>query len=590
MKKRLMAIVLAFAFIFSLAGCKTSDPAASAGGDSPVSSTEQGETTDMTGSTTDTPTTGTQGTPSDTDSTQPSSTPTTTRPTTVVPDTPSNGKSYISLKLANTTAVQEHWMGHNAISQGFIFMPDSYGRAYNDKQIALELQRMQNMELSMVRSYYEPSYAYQGKDSAGNLIWNWDSEEMQGLYKWLAAMKERGITVALNMGWGVSDLINANTTYMGTNPFRGMSLTDMVEAYSRWATESLREIIVERGYTNVQYGVLFTEPSDSAVYKENGQVVTEWELYVRLTKALDARLKAEGLRGLVKLTGPQVTFKESFSVQDKDGNTSLEQEIQWWIDRIDDYIDVYTFHWYNPRWPGQKAPSGFSLYDDNYDLYAYFYSEILRVLKPTGKEFWMDEYNYGTYNGSTRTSEIMKQPMCGPQLAQSMIAAMNSGVQNMLLWQLFATQWPLRTNTTENDSWSGGIHEQGLAPCLTVSSVPHASYYAYTLASKYMGGGTATKVYAGEGNKGIYLTMIEDANGDKSVMLVNTGMLSTDIALHFEQPIGQDVYRHVYDPITVKPTTAGRIIPADLCFENVKTVLKDTIPAGAVVIYTTRAD
>lgn len=214
----------------------------------------------MTGSTTDTPTTGTQGTPSDTDSTQPSSTPTTTRPTTVVPDTPSNGKSYISLKLANTTAVQEHWMGHNAISQGFIFMPDSYGRAYNDKQIALELQRMQNMELSMVRSYYEPSYAYQGKDSAGNLIWNWDSEEMQGLYKWLAAMKERGITVALNMGWGVSDLINANTTYMGTNPFRGMSLTDMVEAYSRWATESLREIIVERGYTNVQYGVLFTEP------------------------------------------------------------------------------------------------------------------------------------------------------------------------------------------------------------------------------------------------------------------------------------------------------------------------------------------
>ena len=50
------------------------------------------------------------------------------------------------------------------------------------------------------------------------------------------------------------------------------------------------------------------------------------------------------------------------------------------------------------------------------------------------------------------------------------------------------------------------------------------------------------------------------------------------------------MYRHLWDPTTCKPTTAARVIDIDKAFKNVGNVLQDTLPSGAVAVYTTTKD
>ena len=53
---------------------------------------------------------------------------------------------------------------------------------------------------------------------------------------------------------------------------------------------------------------------------------------------------------------------------------------------------------------------------------------------------------------------------------------------------------------------------------------------------------------------------------------------------------GKTLYRHLYDPGQVEPTAAAGLIGISDELENVSTEFADTIPAGAVAVYTTRTD
>ena len=66
----------------------------------------------------------------------------------------------LQLNVENNKVFNSDWMGVNAINQGFMFLPDEYGRNYTDAQIEEELKRMDEMDVNMVRSYMDAGYAF----------------------------------------------------------------------------------------------------------------------------------------------------------------------------------------------------------------------------------------------------------------------------------------------------------------------------------------------------------------------------------------------------------------------------------------------
>lgn len=492
----------------------------------------------------------------------------------------------IKLDIDNSKVVNSNWGGVNAINQGFMFLPDEYGREYNDAQIAEELKRMEDLDINMVRSYMDAGYAFQYRNGK-EITYDWNSERMQAFYKWLDAMEERDIEVAVQMGWNVGSVANATTKdALGyTIPWYVSGQLniygEMIDMYTDWVELFIKEVIIKRGY-DIEYLVMFTEPYHFNEYtfyvdENNKETKNGWEVSVDLIRATDKALKEAGLRDMVKLTGPQYGLSSKFY----EGET-LEEELDWWISRIGDCIDVYTFHWYVPTWPGQGSSESASVLDDNYDLWLYYLGEVKRIISKTGKPFWFDEWNYGA-----QAMENQKTDFYAQQVAQTVVAGMNAGIDSMLYWQLFEIVWPTRNDT--GGEFVKGIHALGVAPSLYESAIPYKLYYGFSLLAKYAGE-TGSKTYSGSGKKGVCCTMVEyekDGKTYQNVIVVNSTALEQKISLNFEKSIGKDMYRYMFDPINTVPTTAAAMIPADKGFSKVDTVLQDTIPAGSIVVYST---
>lgn len=502
----------------------------------------------------------------------------------------------LNLDVYNKKVFNDNWDGVNGINQGFIFLPDEYGRNYTDAQIEEELKRLGDMNINMVRSYMDAGYAF--KERKGKeVIYDWDSERMQAFYKWLDAMEERDIQVAVNMGWSNGSIAGATTQdSLGyTIPWyiRGELniYSEMIDMYTDWVKLFIEEVIIKRGY-DIEYFVMFTEP-----YAENAGGMSRvyepyiapgvkkkmdgWDVSVDVINATHKKLKEAGLRDKVKLTGPQYGLSKDFCK----GET-LEEELNWWIERIGDCIDVYTFHWYIPTWPGAGGgSSSASVSDDNYDLWIYYFEQFVDIISKTGKPFWFDEWMYGG-----NAIENQKTDFYAQQVAQTVIAAMNSGVNSCIYWQLFETVWPTRLDT--GGEFEDGIHILGTAPSLYESAIPYKLYYGLSNVIKHAGE-LGSKVYYCEGTNGVYLSMVEyekDGKKYQNVIVVNTSSLEKKISVNFEKSIGKNMYRYLFDPLKIEPDTSAKMIPVDKGFKNVNKVLQDTIPAGSIAVYSTVKD
>lgn len=199
---------------------------------------------------------------------------------------------------------------------------------------------------------------------------------------------------------------------------------------------------------------------------------------------------------------------------------------------------------------------------------------------PNGKPYCFDEYN-AVYN---RDNSRMNH---GSDIVNAAIAFMNAGAQSSLLWTVFDQQWP-NSHTTNGDSFFDGDHRCGTMPILTRSLVPHQSYYAFSLLSRYVDG-AGTKVYKGLGVHALNATMSVSKEGEVTVVVVNDQEGAEDFTLQFEVPLHKTLHRHRFDPATCVPDETASIIPADADFEVVDTIT-DSIAPYSVTVYTTHKD
>lgn len=457
------------------------------------------------------------------------------------------------LKVDVSNVIQEDFLGVNAVYHGFAFMPFQVSLGMNDEDRAREFDRVAAMELNIARTWYRPDWAC--GDNLHNPF-DWETVEMHAFYDWLTAMKERNVDVALQAGWW-----HTRDTYMGNeqpNPERD------VAQFATWTAESLHQLRNVRGFTNIKYLVLFTEPLNY----DSGKIpdgYTQEEYYAEVVRAIHVKLVAENLRYDVKLVGPN------------SGSTDSGAWVDWARDNLDDVIDIYSWHTYN----GGK-------YSDNppkeYEGWCDVVEAGKKKMIETGKPFWFDEY------GANRPDESVRfRPDYGNYLAQAVAAFMNTGVQTSLIWILFDQKYGF--DTTSKDSFYKGVHRWGLAkwPRDTVEdpTFPYPSWYSFSLMSKYLGGRGGTEVYKTAGDKGIHISAVRRPGGDWSFLIVNSNHEPCEFSVNLSQPLSISLYRYLYDPAVIEPTEEAAMIGFDKNLNNVESTFSDRLPSRGVAVYST---
>ena len=232
-----------------------------------------------------------------------------------------------NLKINNVKPVQEDFWGNGAIYHGYAGMPDDAGRVYTEEQCIIEAERAAKMKLKIARTMYK-WWAWDEKTNT----WDWDNEIMTIFYKWLQRMKDGGITVALNTGWCSPGDINSSS-WNGKSPFTVEGDWEQSKKnYGDWVSETVKQLIIKRGFTNIKIFVMFTEPQrSSGACPEN---MSAYDCWCEAVQAAHNALVRDGLRDKIKLMGPN------------EGSTVTSEMLHWAAEHANEYLDIYSSHAY----------------------------------------------------------------------------------------------------------------------------------------------------------------------------------------------------------------------------------------------------
>ncbi|MBE6760883.1 MAG: hypothetical protein E7551_01180 [Ruminococcaceae bacterium] len=487
-----------------------------------------------------------------------------------------------SLNIYNSKAVQDDFMGFGGVYHAFPFRTDDiYGRNYTEKMANAEIKRVINSGITMARTFYSIDDSWDSKAKA----FNWESDQMQAIYKYCLALKEGGVEVLINHWYCSSFLF---TTYPWGSDGNKVEKPGQqnechesirvpgdqqatIENFAEFMAETVRQLRAH-GCTNATTISIATEPY--ATWKEEwADIVSNDEIKNAASKdiaqtinAVSANFKKAGIRKYIKIMGPNFA-----------GGTDATLYYKYFKKHIDpDACDLVSLHNYY----------GNDLTKDNYDLWKTC-AEDYKTEVGSFSNFVWDEYNCSPK--AEESIESRHSAYNGVQLALAQVCFMNYGMKSSFIWSLLDQQWP-NNSSTSLDSFKDGVHMCGVAPTFLQSSIVFPPYYSFSLAANIVGE-KGSKLYRGDDDtyEGVYAAMAENKDGELSILVVNTNITETATELKFEKSLkGKTFYRHVYNVNDITCTAEGELIAPDLKLTNATTVLRDVIEPYSVVVYTTK--
>ena len=240
----------------------------------------------------------------------------------------------VNVLLENTQAVQNNFLGLNAVYHGYAGFEDADGRIYSEELCDLEADRAADLGVKIARTYYKwIAYDFEKQ------CWDWEnSRNFNAFCRWAKRLKDRNIDVAINAGWcNMTDITGKG--WGGISPFAVEdNWIKSVENYAAWVSETVHQLVELRGLTNVKYLVMFTEPQIRGNEPLPVGVSHHWEAWYQAVKAADDRLRKDGRRHLVKLVGPNE------ATCDEEGYHA--GMIDWLQKKDPDLVDIYSAHNY----------------------------------------------------------------------------------------------------------------------------------------------------------------------------------------------------------------------------------------------------
>lgn len=472
-----------------------------------------------------------------------------------------------------------NYLGLNGIYMCYPYIKNDLGRQYTEDQASIELERVKNMKLNNVRTNYGSEFAYE------NGAFNWESVNMQGIYRWAKVLQEADVDIALNASWAVEVM------YADTNPWNGFSMPGVwvkgdwettLRNYQNWMVQSLAAFRAH-GINNIEYLIMFTEPEEFPRHQVLPDQKLEdledpvFEKWFEATKACHEALVEAGVRSMYKMVGPNSTGT-TYTAEGIYVNPLFSQAVRY----ANDFIDIYSNHTYLRSVEDPSQDTMADLVDPAWRDHATYAKER------TGKECWADEYNLTFGSGSEHgITEARESPWFAMHHGVVLATAISCGVQNQVMWTIADQQW--NNNANNDDGFHNGIQKHGVLPSLFESTFPKTSYYGVSLLTRYFG----NHANAYETDSGaIYSAYQVDENNVASVLAVNMDPVEkAKVTVEFEKNIGHTVfYRHLYDTNNQVSTAEAKLIGIDKVIHCYGDTFTDTIPSGSMAVYTTTKD
>lgn len=528
-------------------------------------------------------------------------------------DEPIEDEYIEELTVLNAKApVTKEFLGINGVHMMFEYLKDDAGsgtRDLTEEQINTHADRIQEMGVTIVRSIFSSSTAWNGKTQS----FDWNSENFKGFIKSCKLYQDRGIDLAVSPGlWSLSgvfvgqdgnDLETPNPSQLAGHGivFRPCmnnkyeldedALRESMQNYRNFMTEYVKQFAAN-GIHNIKYFMAFTEVNQAirgAIAKPNGEDNTQTfkirhypelaPVFGAAITTLDESLKDVGMRDKYKIVAPCDNWGGDFEIEDPEAYSYL---IRYCLENLSEEVDIIGTH--------RNYAMGNDFTDDiYYDFPIMALDSTREVTANANKPLWLDEYGVSLNGISADSPEerrtYQRNLVKGVAFGSMVNSVMNMGVDNCIIWQIDNQQWPNNSNGYEFDN--GMQVGNGYLPSPLESMTPYPAWYSFSMISKYVSRG---EVYECTVGYGVYMSCIKRTDGEWTIVVTNHNVDDVNAKIMLEKSVGgKTFYRHRYTTAIV-PTPSAAIIGVDAVAKNVTTGFYDTLPGFSVSVYTTVKD
>lgn len=407
-----------------------------------------------------------------------------------------------------------------------------------------------------------------------NGIYDYDSEYMQSVYKYLQVWQDAGAVTALNYSWKVGERIQEWFAFPGVANPKNSAPYDL-DAYARSCVDLLQYLREEKGFTSVECLTFYNEPHYEADFDA---FVYEPAYWVAMVKRVEKELVKRGIRDDI-----EIWATEHGSIQNTPEGFS-----EYVRDNAFDTVDMWAFHSY--------YSSNKEMIENNYSYWYHYWAYTLEKYR---KKIYVTE----TYASSPTYGNDFSQKHSWKKWTDSrgsqIVCAANVGLYGVLDWGMAGGYLakPIGSTVTGNETaaWGMNYNDESL------DKVQH-NFFDESLITNYIPAHSDVLMVDWTGDdihgsafklpNGGY-TILIDAKGNIDFLTGSEyevkGMTERNITFNLKG-LAKDVkfYKYSYIPDKQKLNHHATINQHDYIVTTKKGVFKDTISKEyGMYIYTT---
>lgn len=229
----------------------------------------------------------------------------------------------VTVAVDTQDVVQEDYLGIGVNVIPWSLMDNTTRYGYDDADWEVDVERIRTLQPKVARLWFQIDWMELEKGR-----YDFESPEMQVVYRYLDAFEEAGTEVLFNFGWKVGGEVHDWFNYPGVaKPYE--SAPADLEAYGESASAVLHELVEQRGYDNVKYLTFYNEPNGSWDFEGPAD---QKKHYADMARAVHDQLVTDGLRDSVEIWGPEEVGAPDWT--------------KYMADNAGDVFDAYSFHLY----------------------------------------------------------------------------------------------------------------------------------------------------------------------------------------------------------------------------------------------------
>ena len=407
-----------------------------------------------------------------------------------------------------------------------------------------------------------------------NGIYDYDSDYMQSVYKYLQVWQDSGSVTALNYCWKVGERIQEWFSLPDVSDPSTSAPFDL-DAYARSCVDLLEYLRNEKGFTSIECLTFYNEPNigDFTSY------IDEPAYWVAMVKRVGEELEKRNLRDKIELWGT-----EHSSIQ----RTSHDFP-EYVRDHGSEYFDSWAFHSYYSTTPEQR--------ENDYSYWYHFWSYMNETY---GKRTYVSEtYAASPTYGPTFEENTKAWRSWNSSLGSQIVCVANVGLYGVLNWGMTGGYIPDPVGFTVCDTadaaWNIIKNDKHL------DSVQH-NFFDESLITNYIPSHSDVLMVDWTGDD-IHGAAFKLPDGGYSILIDAAGNIDQTVGTEYEYKetserditfnlsgLPKDVtfYRYSYDPDDQHLNQHATINTSDRKIKTKDGVFKDTVDKDyGMYIYTT---